>query len=53
MLGLRLGLGFRVRVRVTVRVKIKNVYEFHEMLLCETHMCYSEMIRCCWRYVKV
>ena len=43
VLGFGLGLG----------LEKKNMYEFHEMLLCETHMCFSEMICCCWRYVKV
>ena len=41
MLGLGLGL------------EKKNMYEFHEMLFYETHMFFYEMIRCCFRYVKV
>ena len=67
MVRLRLRLRVRVRLRVMVRVRIrvmvsdrgmlvlekKNIYEFHEILLCETHMCFSGMIRCCWTYVTV
>ena len=55
----RLWVRVRLRVRVTVRVSVSvrlrknNMYEFHEMLLWETHMCFSEMIHCCWSYVKV
>ena len=30
-----------------------KIYEFHEILLCEMHMCFSDMIHCCWRYVKI
>ena len=46
-LGLGLGLGFRLGL------EINNLYGFHEMLLCETHMCFSEMIHFFWRYVTV
>ena len=43
----------RFRLSLRLRLEKKNMYEFHEMLLCETNMCFSEMIRCFWRYVKV
>ena len=45
VLGLGLGLG--------LGLEKKKMYEFHEMVLCEMHMCLSEMIRWCWIYVKV
>ena len=57
-LSFRVRLRVRVRVRVNVsvsvrvRVRKKYVYGFHEMLMCEMHMCFSEMIHCCWRYEK-
>ena len=44
-LRVRVRVSVRLRFRVRVRVKKSNVYEFHEMLLCEIHMSFSAKIR--------
>ena len=47
----RFRLRFRVsfRVRVSVRVRKNRTC----MNLCKTHLCFSEMIHCCGRYVTL
>ena len=47
VLGLVLGLW------LVLGLEKNNMYEFHEALLCETHMCFSELIHWRWIYVNV